>query len=337
MRYYGGKSKLLEFIHQGAVQAGMRPEDTFFDGFSGTASVGIHFKKNGHQIYSNDLLHFSYCLASTHIALNKKPAFHQLENDPIEILNNLKPKVGFFSKNYSPVGAEGRQYFSSENAKKIDSIREQIFKWKTDGLISQSEELYLITSLLEAANLTSNVTGTYAAYLKTWDSRSLNPIKLAHPKIVSNGLKNYSFNSDLVEIVGSTKVDVLYLDPPYNSRQYASNYFLLDVISHGWFEVKPEVNGVTGMRDNSAYKSKFSSKKFAADALDEVVRAADAKLILLSYNNEGIIASSEIMEILSQRGAVTENQFIHKRYRAINQDGSNTATVESLFIVEVKK
>jgi len=334
MRYYGGKSKLVSFIYETASAEGMLPGATVFDGFCGTSSVGRYFKGKGHKVISNDFLNFPYRIASSYIGLNQRPRFRKLGCDPIDLLNEIPPVVGFFSTNYSPLGVANRQYFSSENAKKIDAIRKQINDWSVASLISSSEENYLICSLLEAANLTSNVSGTYAAFLKSWDSRALKPLTLRHLDIVDNKQRNIAICGDLLEVVGNYEVDVLYLDPPYNSRQYASNYFLLDVIAEGWFENTPDVRGLTGMRNNSSLKSDFCLKNKAAFALELLISRAQAELVLLSYNDEGIIPSSRIREILSEYGSVSVYETEHKRYMAINQDGSHTKTVESLYVLK---
>ena len=81
--------------------------------------------------------------------------------------------------------------------------------------------------------------------------------------------------------------DILYLDPPYNSRQYASNYLLLELIAEGWFEQEPEIYGETGMRKYDHQKSDYASKNKALNALEDLIlNSTKSKCILLSYNNE---------------------------------------------------
>jgi len=139
-------------------------------------------------------LEFSYALAKTYIELNQEPTFLKLkkhlgvnhidQNYVIGYLNNLSPKKGFIFKNYCPDGNEGRKYFSNENGQKIDAIREKIEEWKNADVVNELEYYYLITALLEAINLVSNVAGTYSAYLKTWDQRAIKPIILTAPEII---------------------------------------------------------------------------------------------------------------------------------------------------------
>jgi adenine-specific DNA methylase len=343
MRYYGNKTKLLEFISEHAKELSISEDKVFFDIFTGTTSVAKYFKQQGYTVIANDFLYFSYALAVTFIEINTVPKFIKLNGalkhhnpiDAIELLNNLEPVSGFITKNYSPYNGEARQYFSVENAQKIDAIRTQIYEWQKAGSITEHEKCYLITSLLNAINLVSNVSGTYGSYLKSWDNRAHKKLTLIAPEIIPSSKQNKAYNQDAVSEVSKHKVDILYLDPPYNSRQYASNYFLLELIAEGWFESEPAIYGHTGMRPYDHQKSLFSMKREAKKALEELISKADAKYIMMSYNNEGIIPFEEVKQILATRGRVEIKTFDHKRYRSIGQDGSNSKTTEYLFVTKM--
>jgi adenine-specific DNA methylase len=339
MRYYGCKTKLLDYIEEAVSKLNLKEGSIFFDIFSGTTAVGQHFKKLGYTVYSNDFLEFAYALAYTNIQLNKVPKFKNfnINTDVIKYLNDLPPKAGFFTKNYSPYKDNKRQYLSVENAKKVDAIREKINEWDETKKINKEEHYYLISSLINSVSLVANVTGTYAAFLKSWDNRALKRMTLVHGEVIDNKKKNIAFHQDANNLVSKHKVDVLYLDPPYNSRQFASNYFLLELIAEGWFKKKPEIYGNAGMRPYEHQKSDYSISRKAEEALRDLIGKAKAKYILLSYNDEGIIPLGVIKEILKSRGEVIEYKKDHKRYRAINQDGSKTITKEHLFLLTVKK
>jgi adenine-specific DNA-methyltransferase len=339
VRYYGGKTKLLNFIEYAVNSLNLQANASFFDVFSGTAVVGKHFKAKGYQVFSNDFLEFAYSIASTFIEINSEPNFKDLgiSSHPVDYLNELQGDVGFLTRNYSPYQDCERMYLSVDNAMKVDVIREKIEDWYSSNKISIQEKNYLITSLIEAINLRSNVTGTYAAFLKTWDSRALKPIILSKPEIISSVEENRVFKEDANEVVRKHSVDLLYLDPPYNSRQYASNYFFLELVAEGWFKNNPQIYGLSGMRPYDHQKSAYSSIRTASSALQDLVDNANTKYILLSYNNEGLIPHDEIKDILSRRGTVSEFSIDHKRYRAINQDGTNIKTRECLFLLKVEK
>jgi len=195
----------------------------------------------------------------------------------------------------------------------------------------------LITALLEAVNLVSNVAGTYSAYLKIWDQRAVKPIILTSPEIIPSKRKNKAFKKDSNQLIREIKnIDILYLDPPYNSRQYASNYFILELIAEGWFGTKrPTANGKTGMINYDHQLSEYCYKGRADKALDDLITNVNAKYILLSYNNEGVIADSEINNILAKKGKVQLFKKPHKRYKSINQKVDDPQiTEERLYFVE---
>ena len=346
MRYYGNKTKLLPFIEQVVKNTGINGTSNFVDLFSGTCSVGRHFKRMGYTVIANDNLEFSYALSKTFIELNEQPTFTKLKRelcvtDSQEIFdylnNNQNLTEGFIFKNYCPNG--GRMYFTDINALKIDTHRTLFHEWKKSDIVSELEYYYLITSLMRAINLISNVSGTYAAYLKTWDKRALNPLTLQQVEIIESKNQNKAYKQDANELVKEISPDILYLDPPYNSRQYASNYFLLELIAEGWFDKEPEIYGETGMRKYDHQKSDYASKSKALNALEDLIlNSAKSKCVLLSYSNEGIIPTETIEQTLKKIGKLNVHCEDHKRYQSINQTkNAPKKTVEYLFEVKPKK
>lgn len=356
MRYYGCKNRLLDFLEIGVVETGINHGAVFCDLFSGTTTVAKHFKKKGYAVIANDILEFSYALARAYIKNNKYPLFKGLKglvegvNGSVEnilrivdYLNNLRPIEGFIYKNYCPGGTKNsqyqRQYFSNENGKKIDAIRVKIEEWKNKELITDDEFYTLLASLLEAVPYVANISGNYAAFLKSWDPRALRPLRLRVPEIPTSIRRNKVFKEDANRLIRKISCDILYMDPPYNERQYASNYFLLELIAEGWFNGnKPEIYGKTGMRPYENQKSSYCQKEHVKNIFNELIKNADTKFMLLSYNDEGLMNKKEIIDILSSRGNVKILETEHRRYRSINQDDTDRRVVkEVLYFVKVIK
>jgi len=221
-------------------------------------------------------------------------------------------------------------YFSDENGMKIDAIRTKIQEWKESNIICEDEFYFLLTSLIEAIPYVANISGTYAAYLKNWDPRAFKSIELKVPIIPE-------IKEDANILIKRIYSDILYLDPPYNARQYASNYFLLELIAEGWFNgQKPKIYGKTGMRDYEKQKSAFSQKSGVLNAFINLIKNAKTKFIFLSYNDEGLMSEDEIIDILSSRGEVKIFKKPYRRYRSINQDESDKKIVfETLYFAKV--
>ncbi len=307
------------------------------DGFTGTAVMAQKFKSYGLETSACDHLRFCYALADCHLSFNEQPTFTNLNiRQPVlEFLNQLEGRADFITKNYSPHDGNPRMYLTVENAMKVDAIRIQIEDWKEKSLLTLHEFNYLLATLLYAINLVSNITGTYGAYLKFWEGRATKKLKLQEIKVFNNGKRNQAHNLDIQDVI-TKGFDFVYLDPPYNSRSYFSNYFLLEIVAKGWFELKPIPQGQTGIPKNLSVKSEFTSKQNAIGAFHNVLSRAEAKVIAISYNNEGIVSQEKLVEVLKNYGKTEVYEVEHKRYRSINQTGQVNKTKELLLTVRKK-
>lgn len=299
MRYLGSKINLLTNIEEMLNKHLDGNEQTFLDLFSGTNVVGNYFKDKYH-IFSNDLLYFCYVNAKAQIENNSPLTFKNLAdigiNNPIEYLQNnankLNPKTHYYEEAYTPTG--GAMYFSVDNGKRIDYIRETIDEWKFKNIINDDEYYYLLSALLESLSYVSNTTGTYGAFLKKWDKRALNQLNLKPFEIKNNLKTNKAFNENANELIKNISADIVYIDTPYNSRQYASNYHVLENIARN---NHPNLKGKTRLFDWSPLKSEYAQEKFAYQAMDNLLKNIQATHVIISYNDEGIIPLDKLIEI----------------------------------------
>jgi len=338
MRFIGSKRLLLKNIDYVISQniTKYAQLNTFCDIFSGTTIVSQYFK-NKYQIISNDLLYFSYCLQKSYVELNKKPIFKNLKIslEIEEYLNHLDiTHSGFVFKNYSPGGKENRKYLSEENAKLIDGLRIQFDKWLKEKKINSLEYFYLVSLVVEATPFVSNIAGTYGAYLKNWDKRSFKKLYLNPLNIINNNKKNKSYNEDCNNLIKKIEGDILYLDPPYNSRQYLPNYHLLETIAK---YDDPQIKGKTGIREYQNQKSNFCNKSYAQDALENLISNANFKYILLSYNSEGIISEKTLEKLLKKysKNLFKKYRFDYRRYKKDKKTNKNKL-FELIHIIDKK-
>lgn len=354
MRFIGSKTNLLEDI-EGFINLNIPHYENliFCDIFSGSTAVGRYFKKN-YEILSNDNMYFSYVLQKATIELNKVPEFEKLKKEHnfnsldniLNYLENESPDILqkeysinndelFIMNNFTPVGDCERMYFTPEIGKRIDLIRIIIEKWFNDKLINEDEYFYLLAILIETAPFYSNISGVYGAYLKHWDKRALKPFKLAELDIYDNGKINKSYNKDVHEIIKEINGNILYLDPPYNQRQYVPNYHVLETIACYDY---PKIKGVTGMRDYSHQVSKFCRKREVYSALEDVVANADFNYIVMSYSTDGILSEEEIEEIFKKYGNPNTFNKLKIKYRKYKskQKQKSKDLKELLFFIEKK-
>jgi len=335
MRFIGNKEKLVDWIYDELEFANLNG-GLFFDFFSGTTNVGKHFKKRGYQIVSSDLLYTSYVLQKAYIENNSIPKFKDLLdkiNPPISLfpnsgleavlnhLDNLKPIEGFIYNNYTPDGTNHleipRMYFTSSNGKKIDAIRTKIESWYSSKLITDNEYYILIACLIETVPFYANISGVYAAFHKKWDPRANKKLKLRSINLIDNNKNNHVYNTNSLNLIKEYDYDIIYLDPPYNSRQYAPNYHLLETIAK---YDNPEIRGVSGMRDYSRQKSNFCVKSKALNELEIILRDANYKCLALSYNCEGIMATEDLKKLMSKYGRLSLKEYKYLRYKS-NSNG----------------
>lgn len=311
MRFIGSKVNLLDHIEQ-FINDEVQPENsrlTFCDIFAGTGSVAKRFKKK-YKIITNDSLYLSYVLQKAFIENNCVPTFSDLKmngaQNTLDYLNEAPIPKDFFAAdsafirdNYSPYGPSNRMYLTVENAERVDFIRIIIERWYETGKINEKEYFYLIALLIEAIPFVSNITGTYGAYLKKWDARAHKKINLKIIEVIENGGDNESYNEDSNELIKKIEGDILYIDPPYNQRQYEPNYHLLETVAA---YDSPKIYGVTGMRPYLHKKSDYCIKSKAINALDSLVKDAKFKHIVMSYSSDGIMSEKEIENSLKLHG-----------------------------------
>jgi adenine-specific DNA-methyltransferase len=326
-RFLGNKYKLLGFIED-IVNEKCNGFNSFCDIFAGTGVVGERFNEKDIKIISNDLLFSNYFplkafFGSTQINLD-------VLKEKIDLLNNLKTNQdNYFSIHY------GNTYFTLKNARKIGAIREEINKIADN----ENEKAVLITALLYATDKVANTVGHYDAYRKNLDTIQL--IQLLVPEItLENNTNNEVFREDANILIRKISCDVLYIDPPYNSRQYCDTYHLLENLAT-W--EKPQVRGRAKKMDRSHLKSKYCLKT-ASKVFEDLIKNANCKHILVSYNNTGkskdgrsnaCIKDDEIVNILKNKGEI---EIFERDYKAFTAGKSNTTGhIERIFYCGVTK
>ena len=307
-KYLGAKHRLLDFIHETVLARAGFP-CVFVDGFAGTGVVGYHFRRQARRIVSNDLLYSNFVVNQAFLNSTSRNTDLGRVRELLEQLNRLPPRRGYVYRNY------GGLYFTAQNAGRIDAVRERIEGLAGEGRCTPQERYLLLASLLYAADKAANTVGQYDAYLKHLgpgaeadasdpgrhlvDSNVHKPLLLRPPEVQLGEGGHEVYNEDLNRIIGGLRGEVLYLDPPYNGRQYIDCYHVLENILR-W--QRPPLYGKTRKFARGPLKSRYSSRQEAAQALAELIEATVCEHIFLSYNSEGIIPDERIAAILARKG-----------------------------------
>ncbi len=335
MRYIGNKSKLIPFIRGALKELGIAGASAC-DPFAGTAAVARFLKAHGYTVTTSDIMSFSYALQWAYVVVDRPPQFGglgaavDLGDDAlgavIRYLNELEPEQAFIFEHFCPEGLAGsehdRRYFTPENSAKIDAARHRIHEWRTDDLLTDDEHYVLIAALIEAADRVANTTGVYAAYVKSWQPNATRPLRLRPPRLVTGtGRSCRAYQRDALDLMSELEpFDLLYLDPPYNTRQYAGYYHIPEIIAEGWYGEPPKLRGKTGLPEDGNKRSDWSRRRRCETAFEMPVAAAPCRHILLSYNSEGIISEECIERVLRERGKADSYSRLEQAYKRYRSD-----------------
>lgn len=355
MNYIGSKLSLLEFLEKSISKVADKSCDTFCDLFAGTGIVGSYFKRKGYKVIANDIQYYSYVLNRHYIGNHQELSFSKLIKEIPDLLSlkienrrkyvcdyltNLEGKKGFIYINYCLGGTkdqeESRQYFSDENGMRCDAIRQKIEDWKIKKVICDDEYYFLITSLVESIDKYANTASVYGAFLKKLKKTAQNNLILKPAELIVNDKEHEVYNENVNKIIERVDGDILYLDPPYNHRQYATNYHLLETITK---YDNPKIYGKTGLREYQNQKSLYCSRTEVKNAFKDLILKAKTKYIFLSYNNEGLMTFTDIKEIMSLRGKYGHFTKEYNRFKADKSENRNyvaNKTVEYLHYVVCK-
>ena len=357
--YIGNKRKLLPLIRQ-AIELTGRKSGTFVDLFAGSGVVSRLAKTMGFGVIANDWEPYSEIINKAYIATNVPPAFLRLGGmeNAFASLNALPGERGYIAKHYCPSDDENydtaseRMFYTQQNGRRIDAIREQIARWREGGEIDSVEESILLAPLIYQASYCSNTSGVFKGFHNGWGGATKTAwyrirgfLTLRPPVLFDNGVENLVTREDASALAGEIDCDIAYIDPPYNQHQYGSNYHLLNTVALWDKPPIAEFISDNGARDKAAIRpdwrlrrSPYCYKSTALEAFEGLVSRLRAKHVLVSYSTDGIIEAGELLKSLAQRGSLSVVRRRYKRYRVSSQRPSpRSHTVEFVAIVDTSR
>jgi adenine-specific DNA-methyltransferase len=301
IKYLGSKRRLVPVLSDLFERSAARHA---LDLFTGTTRVAQAFKRQGARVTAVDLTRCGAILAGCYVETDARVVDHDELARTVDRLNSLRGRPGYFTETF----CVRSRFFQPHNGARIDAVRDTIEReFRASAL-----EPVLLTSLLEAADRVDSTTGVQMAYVKRWAERSYRPLELRVPALLEGGGR--SIRGDACELAeGLGPFDFAYLDPPYNQHRYDCNYHIWETLV-AWDA--PEHYGVACKRVDlrDGLRSVFNSRSAMPGALGRVIHALDARVVVLSYNDESFCDLAELVEMCRVRGHVEVLAFDSKRY-----------------------
>lgn len=315
--------------------------------------IGFSFLRNQHlyELYKNLVIVLIYLERIETSDIAKKFQARYIYNTYTE-----EGKNSYFR---SLRGTEGhRRFFTPANGKRIDNILNKIREWNDYHLLSEVQYSLLISILCESIEKISNTQGTYHDFQRElYDERALHDLTLRIPPfddvvstqnahIIGRAQDSLNFIKEVPEH------KLLYLDPPYNFRQYTSYYFMLNLICN-YCTIKnlnkyfKNVKFVRGQNMDDDFDSTFCKSDKFIESLHQLISDARTQYVIMSYydgrNHEnkgthrkdnGIAAIVDLFESdMFKAGSFEQLAFERTNYQSFQGHTADKCN-EYLFIAE---
>jgi len=328
IKYLGSKRALVPVLGEIAERTESR---TAVDLFTGTTRVAQELKRRGLEVTAVDLATYSQVLSDCYIATDGDAVDTDALSQELARLAALPGRRGYFTETF----CERARFFQPKNGARVDAIRDEIEECRGTALYP-----VLLTSLMLAADRVDSTTGLQMAYLKQWAPRANNDLELRAPELIAG--PGRTVGGDATRVVDDLdRVDLMYLDPPYNQHRYFTNYHVWETLVR-WDA--PEHYGVACKRQDSrdrSTRSVFNSKPGMPAALADLVRRARADVLVVSYNDESWVSPEQLTAWLLDAGhecvrllAFDSKRYVGAQIGVFNPAGEKVGRVSHLRNVE---
>jgi adenine-specific DNA-methyltransferase len=296
------------------------------DMFAGTGVVSHHFRTLGAVVLSNDAELYSAIITRALTTSIYTTRCKELI-DTLNAESTTQTRIGYVTTHYSPYNGNERMFFTEENAKRMDFIRYRIEELKST--LSEEEYTFLLASLLVSADAVSNVPAVYGCYLKNFKDRAVRHMTLVpvHTNSTPPASGSHTTHADVMSLP-QIPLDIVYLDPPYNHRQYSKNYFPLNILAKTplALESEPPLKGKTGIPTDCFLSPFCKTGAPVRTAFDTLFKNLNTQWIFISYSSEGLLTKDEMIECMRKYGEVSFIEREHKRFKSFEYNESKPVT-----------
>lgn len=307
-RYFGSKQTSAQQVAQLAT-CGFSGT-TAADAFGGLGTIGAVLKGSGFKVTTCDVLQMPNAFQHARIVCQGRPRFTRLRghtglqtvSDILQHLDSRSARRSWLVKEFSTE----RQFFTQDNAARIAGAWNTIKRWNEGGLLTESERKFLLASFLNSMDACANTAGTYYAHLKQWHRKALRPFRMQWLPVQEGTAGGQAIIGDALDRLRGRSFDLLYLDPPYNSRDYSRYYHLPESLAS---LQRPDTNplSASGVPLQMLDASPLIRKSAEAAYLQELILAVHWKRLVVQYCDGSHIPMEELRAILRAVGKVQEH------------------------------
>ena len=309
---------------------------TAADAFGGLGTIGAALRARNIHVTTCDLLKMPHAFQYSRIVSIRRPRYLAVRKSlGLKSSQEFQSYIGRLKSGRSWIVREfsdDRKFFLKQNASKIAGIWHALKSWKEEELLSKAEECHLVASLVNSADLCANTAGTYYAHLKKWDRRALRDFQFDWIPLSNGGISGRALLGDALESLAGKSFDLLYLDPPYNSRDYSRYYHFPESLAS---LERPKTN-----KDSAAGVPLIEGRNFGkathawvGDYVSKLIAAVNWGRCVLHYCDEAFVPLDVMREILSEYGVVEEYEVDALGYTTVSK---RRGTMHRIFIVDNK-
>ena len=222
----------------------------------------------------------------------------------------------YYSKHF------GGKFFSENDSKLMGFIRDELDKLLESRAICRQEFAILLASLLYSVDRIANTVGHYDAYRKNIALQDKFIFELIEPIKSKAKIEIHKKDSNMLSQELATyrqHIDVAFIDPPYNSRQYSRFYHLLETLTKN---DKPQLYGIAlkPKPENISNYCKIQAKQSFRDLIENLAKIS--RVLVVTYNNtysanersNARLKENEIKQILDSVGTIHVAEFDYKAF-----------------------
>ena len=304
-RYFGSKASSAKFVADIALD-GVGPT-TVADAFGGLGNIGAEFKQRGCHVTTCDLLTFPNAFQHARIGCQEVPQFVRVREELgigstaelLDVLNKAERPSHWFVREYSQL----RPFFTPENGRHVGAAWANIVRWNRRGWLSDTERKYAVASLLNCADACANTAGTYYAYLKSWHRKALKPFRMEWLASVPGSIPGIALKGDALECLANKSFGVLYLDPPYNSRDYSRYYHLPETLAK-LRAVSIDKTSTAGQPVRRSTEGQAIREAMREPYIANLIKSVKWKRLIVEYADGAHIPTMKLQRALSEFGTV---------------------------------